>query len=197
MTNLSTACRKCGIISKSGKNSCCGRGGSWFKNCGGAGNANVEHTWREGIQVCKMWSQSKAAIGRQSSAAKKLNSSNGVGMANFDAVTTAATSIFSMLVNASTLTPTTMTVNTLITSSAHTPMTNTSSTVSITAPVYTSVLTASTTDAATTTAAITRTITTAETTTLTSDWISQGMHAMYVCMSHLACRTSMHVLDIY
>merc|ERR1719305_1436371 len=46
-------CPRCGTIVKSDKISCCGRGGSWFKNCGGIGNIKLHHTWYEGIQACK------------------------------------------------------------------------------------------------------------------------------------------------
>ena len=42
--------------------SCCIRGGSWFKNCGAAGNTKVEHTWYEGIQACNTRRQSKIAL---------------------------------------------------------------------------------------------------------------------------------------
>merc|ERR1711934_458561 len=89
-TAIRTACLKCGTIKKSGKTSCCGRGGSWFGNCGRDGNAKVVRTWYEGIQVCKARSHSKAAIGRQSNAAQRLNSSSGVGTGNPNAVTTSA-----------------------------------------------------------------------------------------------------------
>ena len=46
-------CSKCGIFKKSGISSCCAPGGAWFKNCGGAGNNNVDHRWSEGKQTCK------------------------------------------------------------------------------------------------------------------------------------------------
>ena len=46
-------CVKCGVAKKSGKRSCCARGGAWFKNCGDAGNMNFDHTWTEGIRACK------------------------------------------------------------------------------------------------------------------------------------------------
>ena len=46
-------CSKCGTFTKSGRVSCCAPGGAWFKMCGGGGNANVEHTWIEGLHVCK------------------------------------------------------------------------------------------------------------------------------------------------
>ena len=55
-------CPRCGTTEKSGKMSCCGRGGSWFRNCGGGGNTKLHHTWSEGIQVCKTRSQSKKGI---------------------------------------------------------------------------------------------------------------------------------------
>ena len=58
------ACLKCGAIEKTGKLSCCARGGSWFGNCGGADNAKREHTWHEGLQACTS-RQSKVAIGQQ------------------------------------------------------------------------------------------------------------------------------------
>ena len=45
-------CNKCGILKKSGKLSCCARGGDWFKNCGDVGGSNFDHTWVEGTQAC-------------------------------------------------------------------------------------------------------------------------------------------------
>ena len=45
-------CSKCGILKKSGKLSCCARGGDWFKNCGDISDSNFGHTWVEGIQAC-------------------------------------------------------------------------------------------------------------------------------------------------
>ena len=52
-TVIGSACRACGAVRKSNKLSCCARGGSWFGNCGGAGNVHLGHTWYEGIQACK------------------------------------------------------------------------------------------------------------------------------------------------
>ena len=49
----SDGCRKCGIIKKSGKRSCCARGGDWFNNCGDDGERSFGHTWAAGIQACK------------------------------------------------------------------------------------------------------------------------------------------------
>ena len=65
-TTTSSVCPKCGTIAKSGKASCCGRGGSWFQNCGGVANTILRHTWYEGIQACKKaWSQSRIAVGQR------------------------------------------------------------------------------------------------------------------------------------
>ena len=63
-TVTSSACNECGTIQKSGKMSCCGRGGSWFGNCGNAGNAKFGHTFYQGIQVCKA-RQSEFAVVQQ------------------------------------------------------------------------------------------------------------------------------------
>lgn len=46
-------CLKCGVMKKSGKRSCCTRGGAWYKSCGDVGDSSVDHTWFEGIQACK------------------------------------------------------------------------------------------------------------------------------------------------
>ena len=46
-------CPKCGTFKKSGRVSCCASGGAWHKNCGGAGNRNVDHRWFEGADACK------------------------------------------------------------------------------------------------------------------------------------------------
>ena len=56
--NSSNECPKCGTTKKSGKRSCCARGGAWFKSCGDAGNKQFDHTWAEGIQACKHTSSS-------------------------------------------------------------------------------------------------------------------------------------------
>ena len=49
----STNCPKCGIVKKSGKYSCCARGGAWFKKCGNAKDQNFDHSWSEGMQSCE------------------------------------------------------------------------------------------------------------------------------------------------
>ena len=65
-TTTSPACFECGRIRKSGKTSCCARGGSWFGNCGRADdkNATFEHTWYEGIRACN-GRQSPVAVDQQ------------------------------------------------------------------------------------------------------------------------------------
>ena len=57
-TSISSVCLACGTIKKSGKLSCCARGGSWFGDCAATVIADwfiaeVQHTWYEGIQACK------------------------------------------------------------------------------------------------------------------------------------------------
>ena len=47
------ACPKCGKFGKSRRASCCARGGTWHKNCGGVGDTNADHRWFEGVQTCK------------------------------------------------------------------------------------------------------------------------------------------------
>ena len=51
----SNTCPKCGTVKKSGKFSCCARGGAWFKKCGDADDTKWNHTWIEGIEACKMF----------------------------------------------------------------------------------------------------------------------------------------------
>ena len=126
-----SVCPRCGIIGKSDKMSCCARGGSWFKNCGGAGNARLQHTWYDGIQACKTRSQSKRAIGHQLNGAQQrdTDSSEGAGMTNYKAVTTATETFTFTPVNTSTkMSDTTSTVASTITKSALALMTNMSNT---------------------------------------------------------------------
>ena len=47
-----SACPKCGTIKRTGKLSCCTRGGAWFNNCGDPGDPKFDHTWLEGMQAC-------------------------------------------------------------------------------------------------------------------------------------------------
>ena len=78
MSTIIPPCPQCGAIGKSGKYSCCGRGGSWFGNCGGVGHIKLGHTWYEGIQACKATHEQLRAIHRQSNADHPLHLSNGV-----------------------------------------------------------------------------------------------------------------------
>ena len=128
-----SVCPRCGTIAESGRMSCCGRGGSWFKNCGGVGNAKLHHAWYEGIQACKARSQSKTVIGQQLVGAQGtgMDSSQGVGMAN-DKAAIAATNMFTFtsvststsenvpITKSSQIVVTTSLTDTFITSSTHT-----------------------------------------------------------------------------
>ena len=96
MTSIAFVCPKCGIIAKSGKNSCCGRSGSWFGNCGSAGNVKLDHTWYEGIQVCRTLAHSKTAIGRQSNAGQQRDSFDGPGMTVITMIATTTTTVIIM-----------------------------------------------------------------------------------------------------
>ena len=40
-------------MKKTGVLSCCAGGASWFKQCGDSNDLKFEHTWGEGVQVCK------------------------------------------------------------------------------------------------------------------------------------------------
>ena len=78
---ISSVCPICGVIKRSGKMSCCGRGGSWFGKCGSAGSTKLDHTWYEGLQACKARAQSKTVIGQQLNGVQqeRNESSQGVG----------------------------------------------------------------------------------------------------------------------
>ena len=47
------ACPVCGTFANTGERSCCASGGTWFQKCGNANDPNANHTWTEGIEVCK------------------------------------------------------------------------------------------------------------------------------------------------
>ena len=51
-TDAVLTCSKCGTFKKSGRVSCCAPGGSWYRNCGGAGNRNVGYIWSDGVKAC-------------------------------------------------------------------------------------------------------------------------------------------------
>ena len=128
---ISFVCPKCGIIKKSAKRSCCGRGGSWFQNCGSAGNAKIHYTWYEGIRVCKTRSKPKAVIGQKLHGVQhKIHDfSDNAGRSNIKTVITA--------LNTSTFTS----VNASITTRASTPIDITSNEILLRSPVHTSVST--------------------------------------------------------
>ena len=78
----SAVCPKCGITKKSGKMSCCGRGGSWFGNCGSAGGTKLDHTWVEGLQACKSQRQSETVISQQLKEAQQQRNGSSIGDGN-------------------------------------------------------------------------------------------------------------------
>ena len=129
-----SVCPRCGTIGKSDKSSCCGRGGSWFRNCGGTGNTKLQHTWYEGIQACKARSQSKTVVSQQLNGAKQkdIDSSQGVDMANYKEVIAATkTSVFTSVNTSTAISDTTSIVtsgyttdNVSITTPDHMLMTN-------------------------------------------------------------------------
>ena len=66
MVIASPVCLKCGTIQRSGKQSCCARGGSWFGNCG----ADGEHKWSQGFLACR--ARSRAVVDQQLRAAHQI-----------------------------------------------------------------------------------------------------------------------------
>ena len=57
---INNGCSKCAILKHSGKLSCCSRGGTWFRNCGDAGDSKFDHTWSEGMEACKRKSKANS-----------------------------------------------------------------------------------------------------------------------------------------
>jgi len=98
---ISSVCSKCGTIKKTGISSCCARGGSWFEDCGDAGDDNFGHTWFEGIQACKTISSlsaesnsrriphEKAVVDQQSRAAAQSQSTGDLHRDHVHGVVTA------------------------------------------------------------------------------------------------------------
>ena len=70
------SCPKCGTVKKSGKRSCCARGGSWFKNCGDVGDSGVDHTWGEGMQACQSLESPQAMMSHEEAILPLLNNSS-------------------------------------------------------------------------------------------------------------------------
>ena len=83
--------------------SCCGRGGAWFKNCGGIGSAKLQHTWYEGIQACEARPQSKTVTGEEVGGVRQkgIDSSLSAGVANGQSVAEASNRFASTPVNTS------------------------------------------------------------------------------------------------
>ena len=139
-----SVCPRCGTINKSGKNSCCGRGGSWFGNCGSAGNAKLRHTWHEGIRACKSRTLSKTGIAPQ----KGIDSSHGVDIINYKSVIAATETLAFTPANTSTpISESTTSIvmstytsdNVSITTSTHTLMVNGPTNILMTSSNHTSV----------------------------------------------------------
>ena len=146
-TTTVSECPKCGTIGKSGKTSCCARGGAWFNTCGGAGNTKLHHTWYEGIQACKSRSsQSNIVIAQQLDRAqqkKDAESSQGTKYKSPIAVT--KTFAFTLVKTSapishttSIVTPTYTPDNVPITTSARKLLVDTSKIISITFSTHTS-----------------------------------------------------------
>ena len=124
---ISSVCSDCGTIKKSGKISCCGLGGSWFGNCGSAGNANLGHTWHEGIRVCE--TQFQAVVGERLHAYQANNNAsfdNTSMGTNFNAVIAATHMLASTPANTSApapgATPITVSDNTQIIAAERKPV---------------------------------------------------------------------------
>ena len=69
-------CLKCGITKKSGKLSCCARGGAWFKKCGDVGDTKFEHTWTEGVDACIDFSNPISAVPLQEHVVRPLGTAH-------------------------------------------------------------------------------------------------------------------------
>ena len=146
-----SVCPRCGTIAKSGKMSCCGRGGSWFKSCGGTSNSNPGHTRYEGIQACKARPQSKPVNFHQLQVAQQqgIYSSHGAGgMTNYNSVieaTSNKTFAFTPVNTSAPISDTTSIItathtseNVLITTSSYTSATTISTNILMSASTHTS-----------------------------------------------------------
>ena len=75
---------------------------SWFRNCGSAGNTNFDHTWHEGIQACKIQSQTETVMGQQVKAAQQNSndsSPNDDGMTNSKVIIITTADTLKIIVN--------------------------------------------------------------------------------------------------
>ena len=140
-TIIGLVCPQCGITKRSGKLSCCGRGGSWFGNCGAAGTAKLRYKWSDGIQACKAQSQSKVVIGQELHGAQDEGgrSSDDTDESQSRASIAAPNAtIISAHTNMSMPAPTVPPVNASITTVARTFMTTTPTDVSMAVQVHSS-----------------------------------------------------------
>ena len=126
-TPINAVCPKCGLSMRSAKMSCCGRGGSWFGNCGSAVNANFGHTWYEGIRACEARLLSAAVVQQLHAFQLKSNVSSDAIMGVDASVILAALHMFgptrattSTLLSRATI-AVTATGNSSIDMSSHTP----------------------------------------------------------------------------
>ena len=103
----SPMCLKCGTIEKSARSSCCGRGGSWFRKCGGSPNTKFDHSWYDGRKACEAWAHFKSAAGQYLEAGqpKGTKSNNGDGTIKFKLRITDAKTPITTSANASVDTP--------------------------------------------------------------------------------------------
>merc|ERR1712066_1118616 len=51
-TTVTPVCPTC-ATNKKGTATCCTKGGSWYQNCGDAGDANFDYTWTQGFEACE------------------------------------------------------------------------------------------------------------------------------------------------
>ena len=191
-TTTSSICRTCGTIKKFGKSSCCGRGGSWFRNCGSGGDTKRRHTWYEGIQACEARAQLETVSGQESNAAQQPSSAHGVGtVKSKSAINVIKPYAFSP-------------ANTLTTMPGSNPVIIAPANVLVKASNATSdststgsgsdTLTTTTISAITSPIKTTTMITqTAKEETTTTDWISQGMYyARSVFQFNMICTSHAH-----
>ena len=178
-TTSRLACSKCGTIGKSGKASCCGRGGSWFRKCGSTGNREFPHTWSEGILACKIRAQWKAVRSRRPNGAQHLNSSYDIRIGNSKVSHITFTKYITGVMHSIAATNSTNHSITapdngpIITTLAHTTTTSRSTDILPTAPAYIGTFSTIVTEPITSVIASTTAFT--RTAKVSADWISQGM----------------------
>merc|ERR1711937_865236 len=80
-------CGACGIERKTGRPSCCARGGDWFKQCGKA-NAGKPHTWDDGIQACGASAAMRGQVGNMLRVSRQTNRTGSDSAYNLRAIAT-------------------------------------------------------------------------------------------------------------